>query len=186
MTTVTWVILLIALIAIAAAVYFAWRAQRTKQLRTKFGPEYDRLVHESGSAARAEKELDYREKRVEKFHIRPLSREECDRFAGEWRAAQEHFVDDPRAAIAEADELVHRAMKARGYPIAGGFTERAADISVEHPRVVEHYRAAHDIAVRDSKNPVSTEDLRVAMRHYRALFEDLLDRRVTDFEEVKK
>lgn len=186
MTTVTWVILLIAVIAVAAAGYFAWKAQRTKQLRTKFGPEYDRLVHERGSADRAEKELDYRAKRVEKLHIRSLSREECDRFTEQWRAAQARFVDDPRAAIAEADELVHHAMKARGYPVDRDFADRAADISVDHPHVVEHYRAAHDIAVRDSQNPVSTEDLRVAMKHYRALFEDLLDRRVAEYEEVRK
>jgi hypothetical protein len=123
---------------------------------------------------------------VEKFHLRPLSREECDRFAEQWRVTQEHFVDEPRRAVADADELVHRAMEARGYPIAGEFDERAADISVEHPRVVEHYRAAHDIAVRDARGQGSTEDLRVAMQHYRVLFEDLLDQHVNELTEVRR
>src|SRR5262249_41572384 len=121
MTTVTWVILAIAIIAIVIAALMTWKVQRSKHLRSKFGPEYDRLVHERGSSTRAEKELDYRAKRVEKFHIRPLSHEESDRFAAEWRTAQEHFVDDPRGAVVEADELVHRAMKAEGYPIGGDF-----------------------------------------------------------------
>lgn len=185
MTTVAWVILIIAIVVIAG-VLVAWKRERSKQLRSRFGPEYDHLVQEKGSATRAEKELEYRAKRVEKFNIRPLSPEECDRFANQWRVAQEHFVDDPRRAVAEADDLVHGAMKARGYPIGGDFEDRAADISVDHANVVEHYRAAHDIAVRDSHNPVSTEDLRTAMKHYRVLFEDLLDRRVSQFEEVKR
>jgi hypothetical protein len=186
MTTATWVILAIAVVVIAAAILVVWKSQRTKQLRSKFGPEYDRLVQERGSAMRAERELEGRARRVSRFHIRPLSHEEREQFAAQWRTAQEHFVDNPRGAVAEADELLGRAMKARGYPIAGDFDERAADLSVDHPVVVDNYRAAHEIAVRDSRNAVSTEDLRVAMKHYRALFEDLLERPVGDFQEVKR
>jgi len=128
----------------------------------------------------AERELEHREKRVEKFQIRPLSNEERERFTEEWRMTQEKFVDDPRGAVAEADGLVHRAMKTRGYPIAGEFDDRAADLSVDHPRVVEHYRAGHEIAARDATNAASTEDLRLAMRHYRELFEDLLGHHVAE------
>jgi len=179
MTSLTWVILVIAIIAVAFAVIAALKV-RTKKLKSRFGPEYDRVVRERGSTLTAERELEHREKRVEKFHIRPLSNEERDRFTDEWRVTQERFVDDPRGAVAEADRLVHTAMKMRGYPIAGEFEDRAADLSVDHPRVVEHYRAAHDIAVRDERNPASTEDLRLAMRHYRELFEDLLGRPVQE------
>jgi hypothetical protein len=179
MTPLTWVILVIAIIAIGFAVMMALKV-RTKKLRSRFGPEYDRVVRERGSTLTAERELEHREKRVEKFHIRPLSSEEHDRFTDEWRVTQEKFVDDPRGAVAEADSLVHRAMKARGYPIAGEFEDRAADLSVDHPRVVEHYRAAHEIAARDSRNAASTEDLRLAMRHYRELFEDLSGRHVEE------
>jgi hypothetical protein len=175
MTSLTWVILVIAIIAIAFAVIGALKV-RTKKLRSKFGPEYDRVVRERGNTLTAERELEHREKRIEKFHIRPLSGEERDRFTEEWRVTQEKFVDDPRGAVAEADRLVQRAMKTRGYPIAGEFDDRVADLSVDHPHVVEHYRAAHEIAVRDTRNGASTEDLRLAMRHYRELFEDLVGR----------
>jgi hypothetical protein len=185
MTSITWVVLVIAIAAIAFAVVIALKA-RTKKLRSQFGPEYDRVVRERGSALTAERELEHRAKRVEKFQIRPLSPDECDQFARDWRATQERFVDDPRGALAEADSLVHNAMKSRGYPIGGEFDDRVADLSVDHPRVVEHYRAGHEIAVRDTRNRASTEDLRVAMRHYRSLFEDLLGRHVEEFTGAKK
>jgi hypothetical protein len=181
MTTAAWVILAVAIVAIAIAGLMAWKMRHTKELRNKFGPEYDHLVQERGSAARAEKELEYRAKRVEKLHIRPLTREECGRFAAQWRAAQERFVDDPRGSVADADRLVHEAMKLRGYPLAGEFQEREGDLSVDHPIVVEHYRAAHAIAMRDGRGQATTEDLRTAMKHYRTLFEDLLDERVTAY-----
>jgi hypothetical protein len=163
----------------------AWKFRHTPQLRTKFGPEYDHLVEEKGSPARAEKELEYRSKRVEKFHIRQLTREESADFAAKWRTAQERFVDDPRGAVAEADRLVQGAMEARGYPTGGDFDERAADLSVDHAALVDNYRAGHAIAVRDSRGRVDTEDLRNAMKHYRALFEDLLDQRVSELREVR-
>jgi hypothetical protein len=185
MTSVTWIVLVSAIVLIGIAVW-AFFMTRTRKLRSKFGPEYDRLVHERGSALTAERELEHRAKRVENFQIRPLSAAERDRFANAWRAAQERFVDDPRSALAEADQLVHTAMKTRGYPTAGEFEERAADLSVEHPGVVEHYRAGHAIVVLEADNRASTEDLRVAMRHYRALFEDLLGRHVDEVTGARK
>jgi FtsZ-interacting cell division protein ZipA len=190
MTTAAWVMLIIAIAAILIAVITAVRARHSKMLRSRFGPEYDHLVQERGNTARAEKEMEYRSKRVEKFNIRRLTLEECNGFAAEWRTTQERFVDDPRAAVAEADELVQRAMRARGYPVAADFEERAADLSVDHAAVVENYRAAHAIAIRDVRGRVSTEELRTAMKYYRALFEDLVDQRVSDyrpeFREVKR
>jgi hypothetical protein len=185
MTSITWVVLVSAIVLIGIAIW-AFLKTRTKKLRSKFGPEYDRVVSERGSALTAERELEHRAKRVENFQIRPLSADERDRFANAWRAAQERFVDDPRSAMAEADQLVHTAMKTRGYPIAGEFDERAADLSVEHPGVVEHYRAGHAIVIRDANNQASTEDLRVAMKHYRALFEDLLGRHVGEVTGARK
>jgi len=185
MSTATWVVLIIAIAAIAVAAWMYLRTKQTQRLKSQFGPEYDRLVEERGDARRAEDELARREKRVEKFHIRTLSREECDRFADAWRVEQERFVDDPRVAVSRADQLVQEAMKTRGYPMSS-FDQQAADLSVEHPRVVEHYRAAHEVALYDSRGEASTEDLRRAMKHYRSLFEDLLNRHVTPQEEVRR
>jgi len=182
MTSVGWIVLIVGIIIVVAAILL-FKA-RTQKLKSKFGPEYDRLVRERGSSVTAEKELENRAKRVEKFNIRTLSEGECGQFAAEWKRSQERFVDDPRGAVAEADILVQKVMKARGYPVGGEFKQRAADLSVDHPRVVEHYRTAHDIAESDATHaasaPASTEDLRLAMKHYRALFEDLLGRRVDE------
>jgi hypothetical protein len=177
MTPLTWSLLIVAIIVLAAVVALR---MHSKKLKAKFGPEYDRVVRERGSTLKAERELEHRKKRVENFQIRPLSPEESDQFAREWRAAQERFVDDPRGAVAEADRLIDRTMKARGYPVGGEFDDRAADLSVDHPLVVEHYRAGHDIAARDARNGASTEDLRIAMKHYRTLFEDLLERHIEE------
>lgn len=185
MTNTAWVILVIAVAAIALAGYQVWRLRRTKAIRSRFGPEYERVAQERG-IGRAERELEHRAKRVEAFHIRALSPGECDRFADQWRGVQERFVDDPRNAVAEAGQLLHEVMKARGYPAQSDFEQRSSDLSVNHPRLVEHYREAHRIALRDSRSPVSTEDLRAAMKHYRALFEDLVERRVSEFNEVRK
>ena len=167
------------IVAIAAAVVvvliIAWavlRKQRTMKLRSHFGPEYDRAVRESGPQ-RAEAVLLEREKRVKEFPIRELKAEERERFVTEWRIVQSRFVDDPQAAVAEADLLVDRLMQARGYPTTD-FEQRAADISVTHPRVVDNYRAAHQIAVRHREGQASTEDLRNAIIYYRSLFDDLL------------
>jgi hypothetical protein len=162
--------------AVAVVLWFVWERRRHAQLRKRFGPEYDRTVHETGSERRAEAELDARARRVARLQIRTLDEADALRFAEEWRVLQIRFVDEPSAAIAEADRLVGDVMTARGYPL-GDFDQRAADISVDHPRVVANYRAARDIARRQGRGEASTEDLRQAVIHYRALFEDLLGRR---------
>jgi hypothetical protein len=167
----------IALIAVAVVVlliiiWLAIRKQRTAKLRKHFGSEYDRAVRDIGPN-RAEAVLLEREKRVEKFSIRDLSAEERERFITEWRIVQSHFVDNPQGAVSEADVLVNRLMQARGYPMSD-FEQRAADISVSHPRVVDNYRAAHLIAIRHQQGQASTEDLRNAIIYYRSLFDELL------------
>ena len=174
MTTSTVIILVLAIAVIALVAVILFQRQKTQKLKTKFGPEYDRMVDKEGSPRRAEAVLDARQKRVAKYQIRHLSREECDRLAEKWRVVQERFVDDPRQSVAEADQLINQALRARGFPM-GDFEQQAADISVEHPQVVEDYRAAHEVAVRDRQGQATTEDLRLAMRHYRDLFEDVLD-----------
>lgn len=185
MTTGTVIVLIIAIVAIAAAVFVYMQKERSKRLRSKYGPEYDRLANDFGSTRRAESDLERREKRLEKIHIRALTNEERARFAGAWREVQASFVDNPSTAVSRADDLVGDLMKTRGYPM-GDFEQRAADVSVDHPRVVEHYRAAHAIAERRERGEANTEDLRGAMVHYRALFEDLLEQPVRAQEEVHR
>lgn len=159
--------------------------QRTQKLRSQFGPEYDKAVGQHRDRSRAEAALEQRAKRVAQFHIRPLKNDERTRFAENWRKEQAMFVDDPRTAVAHADTLVQEVMKLRGYPV-GDFEQNAADLSVDHPKVVTNYRAAHAIAVRDQAGEGSTEDLRQAMVSYRALFEELLDQHVMEHEEVRQ
>lgn len=173
MSTLTVILIVIAVAAVAFAAFMYIQRQRTRRLRGRFGPEYDRLVHDRANQRRAEDELVNREKRVEKLHIRELNQAEIDRFSESWHAIQARFVDAPTQAVAEADKLVREVMTTRGYPM-GNFEQRAADISVDHPRVVDHYRAAHQIAQRSAEGKADTEDLRQALVHYRALFEDLL------------
>jgi FtsZ-interacting cell division protein ZipA len=185
-TTTALVLLIIAVAAIVLAGLMAWKLRRSQKIRSRFGPEYERTVQQRGSAAKAERELEHRARRVEKFRIRSLTPDESDQFAARWRSAQARFVDDPRGAVAEASELLHGVMRARGYPAGGDFEEQASDLSVNYPRLVEHYRIAHTIATRDAHDPVSTEDLRAAMNHYRTLFEDLLERRVSELNEVRR
>ena len=165
---------LVAVAAIAAAGWMYLQKKKTKRLRSRFGPEYDRLADVEGGRARVEKTLHEREKRVERFNLVPLSSEDRDRFAGAWQQEQARFVDDPRAAVANADSLVTEVMKVRGYPM-GDFEHRAADISVDHPAVVRNYRAAQAIHARTLSGEVETEELRKAVVHYRALFDELLD-----------
>jgi len=180
-STIIILILVVAVVGAAAILYFAQK-QKTRNLQTKFGPEYDRLV-EIGNRSRAESELERREKRVQKFRIHPLSPDQITQFAEAWRAEQARFVDDPRGAVERADALVTQVMTARGYPMTE-FEQRTADVSVAHPHVVEHYRAAHDIAQRAARGEISTEELRGALLHYRALFEDLLEERVIETERL--
>lgn len=149
------------------------RRQRTVVLRRNFGPEYDRVVQEQG-ATRAETVLLDRQKRVEKFSLRTLTADERERFITEWRIIQSRFVDDPSSAVSEADALVIRLMQFRGYPMTE-FEQRAADISVHYPRVVDNYRAAHEVALRHQRGEASTEDLRNSMIYYRTLFDELLE-----------
>jgi hypothetical protein len=170
------------LIVIAAAIVLvivvaAWllsERRRRERLRTRFGPEYERALREAGDPRRAESVLESREKRVGKYQIRSLSPDESQRFGLAWRSLQARFVDDPSAAVREADTLVTELMNVRGYPMTE-FERRAEDLSVDHAAVVDHYRHAHDIAEHDRAKTASTEELRQAVVHYRALFEDLLD-----------
>lgn len=175
---------LVAVAAIAAAVWMYLQKKQTERLHSRFGTEYDRLAAAEGDRGRTEKALHEREKRVEKLKLVPLSPEDRDRLAGAWQLEQAGFVDDPRTAVANADKLVNEVMKARGYPM-GDFEQRAADISVDHSLVVTNYRIAHDIALRDRGGETSTEELRTALLHYRMLFEDLLEVHVAEPEKLK-
>jgi hypothetical protein len=167
------VIVVVAVTAVAGILFFAMRKRRSQKLRERFGPEYDRVVKQEGDPRKAEGVLEFREKRREKFTIRPLAAADRSSFALRWNEVQSRFVDDPRGAVTIAESLVSEVMQARGYPI-GEFEQRAADISVDYPLVVENYRAAHAIAQRHSAGQASTEDLRQAMVHYRKLFQELL------------
>jgi LPXTG-motif cell wall-anchored protein len=164
------------IIAVLAWLYVRKRRNTTADLRKKFGPEYDRAVLVHGTGRKAEAKLEDREKRVEKLNLRDLDPIEHQRFSKQWESVQSRFVDSPKGAVTEADDLVSSLMKARGYPVSD-FEQRAADISVDHPRVVENYRSAHEIALRVArvgKDEATTEELRTAMIHYRSLFEDLV------------
>jgi len=169
-TIVIGIILVVALIAV---VLIIMGNRRTAALRTKFGPEYDVTIKTMRDRDRAESELMKRAERVEQLKLRPLAPADRSRFEQSWQADQSRFVDDPRGAVREADHLVTELMQARGYPVAD-FEQRAADVSVDHPHVVDRYRAAHEIAGRDVRNEANTEDLRNAIVHYRALFQELL------------
>jgi hypothetical protein len=168
------VVILLAVMAAGIAWYLAEQRRRSRRLRDRFGPEYARAVRDSGDRRRAEDDLEARAARVDGLRIRPLAPDERDRFDAAWRGVQSRFVDEPRAAVTDADALVGRVMDARGYPVAK-FEQRAADVSVDHPQVVDHYRVAHRIAIEAGPDDADTEQLRQAMVHYRALFADLLD-----------
>ena len=165
--------IVIVILAIGAWSFVRNRRKTTAVLRQKFGPEYDRAVLTHGSERKAEAKLADREKRIEKLNIRDLDPMEHERYSRQWQSIQSRFVDSPKGAVAEADDLVSSVMKARGYPVSD-FDQRAADISVDHPRVVENYRSAHAIALRVGKDAATTEDLRTAMIHYRSLFDELV------------
>ena len=167
------IIAAIVIVALVVAGFVLMRRRRSEQLRSRFGPEYDRAVEEKGNRGKAEAELAAREKRVGKLDIRPLDPAARRDFMERWNEVQARFVDDPPRAVMFADALIAEVMSARGYPVKD-FEQRAGDISVDHPEVVEHYRIAHDIASRHGRGEAGTEDLRQAMIHYRALFEDLL------------
>jgi hypothetical protein len=174
MNPTTGIVVIVALLVVLAIAWMVFRSRRTRELRTHFGPEYDRILHEKGSQTRAESELAQRARRVKRLSIRPLPRDASARYSQMWNAQQARFVDEPKAAVVEADHLVEEVMKERGYPV-GEFDQRVADISVDHPRVVENYRAAHDITLREQRGQATTEDLRAAMVYYRDLFRELLE-----------
>jgi hypothetical protein len=163
----------ILVMVVLALLFVQKRNSTTADLRQRFGPEYERAVLKHGSERKAEAKLADRERRLEKLNIRDLDPIEHERFLKQWESAQSRFVDSPKGAVAEADDQVSSLMKARGYPMSD-FDQRAADISVDHPQVVENYRSAHDIALRVGKDQATTEEVRTAMIHYRSLFEELV------------
>ncbi|MGA7853531.1 MAG: hypothetical protein WCA15_09410 [Candidatus Acidiferrales bacterium] len=174
MTSTQIVVLVVILLAVIGAVAIAFiMRQRTEKLRAQFGPEYDRTVAETGNRFKAEARLAKVEERVRRYELRPIAAADRDRFRQSWRAVQAKFVDDPSRALDEADQLLARAMQARGYPPTD-FQNRAMEISVDHGAVVENYRAGHEIVVRNARREATTEDLRKAMVHYRALFDELM------------
>lgn len=183
MEPMDWAIIVgVAVVALAlgaALMWFLLRRRTSAKLKKRFGPEYDHVVADTGDRAIAEGELRRREERVKKLHIRPLAEEDRVRYAQEWRAVQAEFVDTPDRAVAAADRLLEHVMELRGYPMSD-FEQRAADVSVDHPRVVENYRQGHALALRAARGSASTEDLRQAMVHYKALFEDLVEKKVTN------
>jgi hypothetical protein len=174
MQTIWIVLIVVAIIVVAGIAWWAGQRRRSKRLQDRFGTEYDRTVQATGKKSDAESELEARQERVEALDIRPLDPGERTRFLERWRVVQAMFVDDPAGAISEADNVVGEVMRARGYPV-GDFEQRAADVSVNHPQVVDHYRTAHAIATRQRGGTADTEQLRQAMVHYRALVSDLLD-----------
>src|SRR6266498_741134 len=170
-----WIVIaVVAAIVLLAVLWSATRARRTRSLQDRFGREYDRTIEHAGDKREAERELREREKRHEQLDLRPLAPEQRDRYIEQWEVTQGRFVDDPSGAVAEADRLVQRVMKDRGYPV-DDFEQRVADISVEHPDLVEKYRTANGIARASERGEASTEDLRHSVRHYRALFVELLE-----------
>ena len=147
---------------------------KSEQLKQDFGPEYDRVLQQHADTRHAEAALVEREKRVEKFSIHPLPAGDRERYTEHWSNVQQRFVDDPSMAVTEADKLVTKVMVARGYPM-GDFEQRAADVSVSYPEVVQNYRSAREIVVRNTNGQTTTEELRQAMVYYRSLFNELLD-----------
>ncbi len=164
-------LLVVVVLGLGALLYF--QRHRSEQLQSRFGPEYERAVKHTGDKSKAEAELLDREKRVKSLSIRPLEPADRERFVGSWQNVQAEFVDNPEASIGHADTLLAEVMSTRGYPVSD-FEQMSADISVDHPSVVQNYRAGHDIAVRHKRGDGNTEDLRQAMIHYRSLFEELV------------
>jgi len=172
-----WILILIVILALAAGAWFVTRERRTMQLRDRFGPEYDRVSGDAPSRADAESELKEREACRDKLEIRPLGDASRTRYEDEWHEVQKQFVDDPPGAVAAADTLLRSVMVDRGYPAEDDFDRRAADVSVDHPHVVENYREGRRLAGMSRSGDASTEDLRNAMNHYRALFDELVSER---------
>jgi hypothetical protein len=184
MDTWVWIVIAVAaVIVVLAIVWSALRAKRTRGLQDTFGNEYDRTVDQAGNRRAAERELSDRQKQHDELDIRPLSPESRERYVRRWQSTQARFVDDPKGAVAEADRLVQDVMQERGYPTKD-FDRRVADISVDHPNLVEKYRTADGIARQSERGEASTEDMRHSVRHYRALFAELLETDDADVEDV--
>ena len=175
-STQTWIILggVVVLLLFAVGAWVSYKKKQSQRLQQQFGPEYGRTVHEFGSQTKGESELKARKKRVERLNILPLAAPDAARFSEAWKVLQGRFVDDPKGVFVQADQLVRELMARRGYPV-GDFERRAADISVDHPAVVDHYRAAQAIAARNERAEADTEELRTAVVHYRVLFNELLE-----------
>ncbi len=170
-TAITLIVIVVVLLAlVAGGAYLV----RRRQLKQRFGPEYDRAVEQTGDRRSAEKELRRRERRHHEFSLRPIPAAEQQRYAQRWQEVQAQFIESPADAVGQADNLVTEVMAARGYP-AEGFDQQVADLSVEHAGTLEHYRTAHDLRLRHDREQLGTEDLRQAVMHYRALFAELLD-----------
>src|ERR1700726_2583671 len=183
-TPTNWILLaggLVILMAAIVALFVSLRQKKSQRLQRRFGPEYGRAVEEMGSRTKAEAELEAREKRVGQLTIISLSPSDAARFTQAWAAMQGRLIDNPKGVVAEADRLVRELMMKRGYPM-GDFERRAADISVDHPAVVENYRAAQSIAMRDERGEADTEELRKAVVHYRILFDEMLEVRQAEQE----
>ena len=164
-----WVLVaVVVIIMVALVVWQALRARRTRRLQGRFGPEYDRTLDRADGRREAEADLAARAKRRDELDIRPLPTASRDRYVEEWQHVQARFVDDPRGAVQEADTLIQSVLRERGYPV-DDFDQRAADLSVDHPQVVENYRNGHRLSTGD------TEEQRQAMVHYRALFDELVE-----------
>jgi hypothetical protein len=170
-----WIVIVAAVVVVIALVAAAvTRRRRSEQLRERFGPEYDRTVDDVGDRRDAERELRDRQDRHDEFELQPLSEAARRRYTEEWERTQARFVDDPAAAVGDADRLVQQAMGERGYPVDDDFDRRAADLSVDHPELVDNFRRGHELWERYDRGEGETEDLRQAMVHYRSLFEELL------------
>jgi hypothetical protein len=173
MSTVQIVVIVVLVVVVVLLGAAAWMAVRRRSLRQRFGPEYDRVVAEQDGRLAAERELRARERRHAELDLRPLSEESRRRYATAWEEIQAKFVDAPNDAVGEADRLVTELISERGYPTEN-YEEQLAHLSVEHARTLEHYRDAHEINMQNERGEASTEQLRVALVHYRALFSELL------------
>jgi len=170
-----WIVIVVAaVLVLAALVWSLTRRRQSSALQERFGPEYDRTVEESDSRRAAERELQERQERRDELDIQPLSPGARDRYGRSWEQLQARFVDDPARSVSEADELIQEVMRERGYPV-DDFEQRASDLSVDHPELVENYRAAHGIARKHVHGDADTEELRQALVHYRSLFDELLE-----------
>ena len=176
-----WIVIAVVVVVIVVALLATLlrRRRKTKQLKEGFGAEYDRTVEEHGSRGDAEQDLADRRERREKLDIRELDPHVRDHYADEWQTVQRRFVDEPAQALRDSQALVTEVMQRRGYP-TDDFEQRSADVSVDHPHVVENYRAAHAISQASERERVSTEEQRKALVHYRALFDDLLGAETAD------